>query len=202
MSGGSYAELRALAEAAGDRHRVELRQLLTASQRVKGDDHLMARSLVTQLQEDQLVTAAEAEQLGRIVDALHDDSDLASAAAQVESLYSAITKNPEAGPIAIAIAGVGRDSINAATEGAGPDVETVAKEKSKKGTAAVDLAGALTGGNIGSKGGLWGGIIGAVVGGAGASYLASKDQEGDDDDDGDDDGGDDDNADDGAEPEN
>jgi hypothetical protein len=171
MTDASPSSVRAFAATTGQRHRTELEELFSELREFDGDERLFARNLVTKLQRDNLISANEGEALSQIVDALNDDTDLTVAVRQVDSLYRTISGAEGASPAAVAIAGVAQDSITA-----------VAKDKDegkggKKGTAAADLAGALTGGNIGKQGGPWGLVIGVVVGGVGMSYLASKDEE-------------------------
>jgi hypothetical protein len=102
--------------------------------------------MVQRLAAAELITAPEEKHLNAIVDAVYDNSSVAAALKTVADLSRRIQRSAQASPVAMAVGGVGLNSIT-----------TLNKEKSgNRGTSAADLGGALTGANLGSKGGIWG----------------------------------------------
>ena len=161
------AALLNFSKSAGDLHGAYLAEMLKATGgEADANDQAFAKTMTRRLAATDLITAQEEKQLNSIVDALYDSSSVAASFKKIAVLSGRIEQSTNASPVAVAVAGIGLNSIS-----------TVHKEKSSsKGTSAADLGGALTGANIGSKGGLWGGLLGGIIGGVGASYLASRDE--------------------------
>lgn len=167
-----------MAADAGNLHRTWLKTFRRMASEAKADPYKYMIFQVEKMHEDGLLPVLDRRILLEVVGVVMGKQQAGNPLQELRRLRSELLENQTCSALAIAIAGVALDSLEAALE-RGSMVPGVLFSKS----GAADLAGALTGGNIGSKGGLLGLVIGAVAAGVTASLLIADDEEDDDDDD-------------------